>query len=109
METYGAPSPYAPNAVQGAFPMWLWDSHGKLEPNGESCPGGLALAPGAKGLYRPVMVASPSGNPDLPGCRVVLFVVFDRRTDRIPWSKLDWVEYSLSDASLFFKGLQTPR
>ncbi len=105
IDTYGAPSPYAPTAVQGAYPMWLWDRNGRLELNGDSCPGGLALGPGAKGLYRPVMTTTPSANPDLPGCHVVLFVVFDRRTNRIPWTKLDWVEYSLSDDSMFFKGL----
>lgn len=108
-QTYGPPSPYSPTAVQGAFPMWLWDRDGKLEPNGDSCPGGLALAPGAKGLYRPVMITSSSTDPDLPGCHVVLFVLFDRRTNRIPWTKLDWIEYSLSDTSLFFKGLNRTR
>lgn len=105
IQDYGAPSPYAPTAVQGAFPMWLWDRNGKLEPNGDSCPGGLALAPGAKGLYRPVMITAASADPDLPGCHVVLFVVFDRRTDRIPYTRLDWIEYSLASDSMFFRGL----
>jgi hypothetical protein len=105
IKTYGAPSPYPPDATPGSFPMWVWDRNGKLAPNGDSCPGGIEIANGAKGLYRPVMVASASGNPDLPGCHVVFFVAFDRRTDRIPYSKLDWVEYSLSDDSMFFAAL----
>lgn len=104
-DAYGPTSPYAPDATPGSFPMWVWDRNGKLAPNGDSCPGGLEIANGAKGLYRPVMVASASGNPDLPGCHVVFFVAFDRRTDRIPYSKLDWVEYSLSDDSMFFAAL----
>ena len=104
---YGPMSPYPPNVTPAVFPIWSWDRNGKLAANGDVCPGGLVLANGASGLYRPAMITSVPANQDLPGCHVVLSVLFDRRTDSIPFSKLDWVELTLSDNSRFFGATAT--
>ena len=104
---YGPMSPYPPNVTPAVFPIWSWDRNGKLAANGDVCPGGLVLANGASGLYRPAMITSVPANQDLPGCHVVLSVLFDRRTDSIPFSKLDWVEFTLSDNSRFFDSTST--
>jgi hypothetical protein len=53
------------------------------------------------------MITSVPANQDLPGCHVVLSVLFDRRTDRIPFAKLDWVDLTLSDNSRFFDAAAT--
>jgi hypothetical protein len=103
--TYGPASPYPPDATPAIFPIWTWDHSGKLTTNGDSCPVDLTLAKGAAGFYRPIMITKAPGKENRAGCNVILSVVFDRRTDRIPYSKLDWVEYTLTDYKRFLNGV----
>jgi hypothetical protein len=103
--TYGPISPYPQNATPAIFPVWVWNHSGKLVANSDSCPVDLTLAKGAAGFYRPVMISAAPGKENRAGCNVILSVLFDRRTDRIPSSKLDWVEYTLTDYNRFLNGV----
>jgi hypothetical protein len=100
---YGPVSPSPPDATPALFPIWMWNHDGQLLTRTDFCPVRLNLANGATGFYRPVLGAPASGK-NRDGCNVVLSILLDRRTDRIPYSKLDWVEYTLSDYSKFLTG-----
>ena len=60
------------------------DHSGKLATSGDFCPVDLTLAKGA-----PIMITAAPGKEHRACCNVILSVLFDRRTDRIPYSKLE--------------------